>query len=399
MDRWRLSEAVGHFQSAKAGREKAAELGNHAAAVFGFHNRHGIAMAERFLGRVDAARKAYDLLVGDLQQALSQRLSEPQRRGLQERLLNSRERRADCELFQGSPREAAALYESTLRFGESEDLLAGRFASLGPQLQFKRALALALAGDPTTAAKALAQGGAAAERLTAGQRQQVEPIQRVAQYVGDLVAGVPTAPVQLRQLLNAQYEQSRNSTSRDQLEVLLLAAKVLLSQKPPADEDAEKELEAALRLVRLPGRNGAGRELLAYLRPVYDAVIARKASQSAGDVRELILLALEARTAQRSYSLPADRPVLVFHFYGDAGAALVLPTTGPGQVHRLPFGRASVVAGDRQRPALPEPLERSLANVERIAIFWHDPIAGVEPTHYPFAAHPGHELVRLVDDH
>lgn len=398
MDRWRLSEAVGHFQSAKAGREKAAELGNHAAAAFAFHNRHGIAMAERFLGRVEEARKAYDLLIDDLEQSLRQRLAEPQRRALQERLLNSRERRADCELFQGAPREAAALYESTLRFGESEDLLAGRFASLGPQLQFKRAVSLALASDAPSAAKALAQGAAAAERLTAGQRQQVEPIERVARCVLDLVSGVAAAPTELRQVLNAQYEEGRNSASRDQLEVLLLAAKVLLSQQPSTADDSQKDAEAALRLARLPGRSGAGRELLAYLRGVYDAAIARLATQSGCDARELALLALEARTAERSHSVPTGRSMLVFHFQSDRGVAILVPPVGAGQVHRLPFGLTNILSKERAQLALPEPLEKSLGGVQRVAIYWHDPVVGLEPTSFPFAVKPVHELVRIGGD-
>ena len=59
MDQWKVEEASKQFQAAYHIRLTNKEEKNPFAAIYVFHDRHGMAMASRYRGNLDAARRTY----------------------------------------------------------------------------------------------------------------------------------------------------------------------------------------------------------------------------------------------------------------------------------------------------------------------------------------------------
>ena len=145
MDRWQVREAQKCFEEAKRLREDYWSRGfgkNNVTRNLVFHDRHGIAMANRYLGKNGAATREYDRIIADLKNVLQTDLSTVDRHDFQDRLLNTLERRADCELF-GCPKGGAAVLwlTRTREYADDVELLEDRNWQRLAQLLYKRSLA------------------------------------------------------------------------------------------------------------------------------------------------------------------------------------------------------------------------------------------------------------------
>ena len=68
IDQWKVDEARKQFQDAYNIR-LTNEKENPLAAVYVFHDRHGSALASRYLGNLDAARRTFKAVVEEVQAA------------------------------------------------------------------------------------------------------------------------------------------------------------------------------------------------------------------------------------------------------------------------------------------------------------------------------------------
>ena len=115
IDRWQVDEAKKYFtQALEIRNANQLESQNPFASIYVLHNMHGLAMTLRFQGDPVSARQKYDevivLIENKLAEAENLSLQSDHElpgqlrylRELRERLVNSRYRRADCELFSGA---------------------------------------------------------------------------------------------------------------------------------------------------------------------------------------------------------------------------------------------------------------------------------------------------------
>ena len=123
MDQWKVEEASKQFQAAYHIRLTNKEDQNPLCRdLSSSTDRHGMAMASRYRGNLDAARRTYKTVVDEIKTALADaqrqqgagglptcrkaadRQPAPRRYhpALRERLSNSLERWADCELYSGA---------------------------------------------------------------------------------------------------------------------------------------------------------------------------------------------------------------------------------------------------------------------------------------------------------
>ena len=129
MDQWEVEEANKQFQAAYHVRLADKEEKNPLAAVYVLHDRHGMAMTARYRGHLDGARRTYKSIVDEIKAALAEAErrhggagQEMAVRSLRERLSNSLERWADCELYSGAASDGKV---NLLQAAESYDQARG----------------------------------------------------------------------------------------------------------------------------------------------------------------------------------------------------------------------------------------------------------------------------------
>ena len=140
IDQWQIGKAKKYFDEALEIRNSNAREGqNPFADIYVFHNMHGLAMVARYSGDLDTARKNYDEVIAKIAAKYEKPTISPDTPGqlryyreLRERLSNSRERRADCELLSGaaSGSRNVNLRLAETRFDESQKLADVRAARI-----------------------------------------------------------------------------------------------------------------------------------------------------------------------------------------------------------------------------------------------------------------------------
>jgi serine/threonine protein kinase/tetratricopeptide (TPR) repeat protein len=391
LDSWSAGKAIERFGQARQQREASARLGNPLASVFAFHDRHGECMARRFSGDGDAARNGYDQLIADIERALEAGgISAKERRDLGQRVVNSRERRGDCDLFAGAPLSAVEKYESAFHFGDQEDLFVGRQLVEAVRLRYKLAIAWSMGRRPTEARQPFEDAEQRRIALTDGQQRDLQSLRDAANAILRLAQGdIARARQDLLGFVQQQYDSRRNNISRDDLDLLLLAMRALLSFLPSDAEtgDLRRTVDLTVRLARLPLRWGASPDVLRYLRPTYTAAIEGILTAAEPDALTALRLSMEARTGKQQFQQPVDRPLLVFHLSTQRGWAMVA-TPGTTQVRHFPL---TITTGDMAAQTAPNPmlslpadLKAIIGSAKSASIVWTDPITQLAPKNYPF---------------
>ena len=72
IDQWKVEEASKQFQAAYHIRLTDKEEKDPFAAIYVFHDRHGMAMASRYRGNLDSARRTYKTVVDEIKAALAE---------------------------------------------------------------------------------------------------------------------------------------------------------------------------------------------------------------------------------------------------------------------------------------------------------------------------------------
>lgn len=392
LDSWAIRKSIEQFQLARDQRESSARSGNPVAQVFAFHDRHGEAMARRFSGDLAAARKGYDRLIVDIESAAQAAgASAKDRRDLALRLLNTRERRADCDLFDDAAEQAAEKYEMASRFGEQEDLFVSNSVPEAARIRFKQAIASAIAKKPADARKAMAEGEKRMDLLADGHKRELQPLREAALGLVLLTDGdVSKAARQVRDHVQSQFETRRSKLTRDDLDLLLLAMRMTLRVATKLDQkELAASVDLAVRLARLPTRATPSDEVLRYLRPVFDRAIEATLDSAMPDPSLAAELAAEAHFAAQRVTFPADQIVVVLHLAAERGWAIVMTPGKPARHLPLGFGLDDIISATTvQKPHLPVELKELLASKHPVSVCWHDPVNGLDEKNFPVEKSP-----------
>ncbi len=397
MDRWNVGKAQREFETAKSIRHlNWNDKGNPFASIYVFHNSHGLAMAQRYLGNVESAEAQYAELIvkieAELDKGKKQESPPPghQRylRDLRERLTNSKERLADCTLYHEAAlgpelerfERASILYQEATT--DADDLAAMVVHS------FKRCIVLALMGDVKTAREEFEQ---TRQQSIIGERStRVDVVRSLAEsIIGYKEAADPsTAHASLRQFLVQQcdlnpYEQLRRET----LELQLLCAELLLRSELSSPEDQANVSEDRERLETLLDKftghlnqHSAIDVMLPFLRRSYDLAILALGKAEPIDADRAARLILVARGPAHGGSTENVR--VLFHLHEDDGLVVLSRPDGTNAAFRLDgIGRRQVKQNGRGKPeaqdlSLPEPLVEIILQHqsagEGIACLWSD---------------------------
>ena len=362
MDQWKVDEARRQFQEAGNIRwTNQRESQNPFAAIYVFHNRHGQAITFRYQGKAEAARGQFAALVGDEPRvgdlkAAWKESSRPSprpgqqryHRDLSERLANSMERWADCELYGGAASGAPVNLARARQLYHLARSLSGELATR-VVMACKYCIIAALQGKVEDARKVFNDPEISNRKMAGRDSKRAELMRQVADAVLALKEkGIPEGQKRLRAFLDRCRLVNTNpeNTRRETLELQLFAAELLLGTDLKAND-----LEAASRDLRylddlLTAFRGR-RDMLPFLRRYYSLAI-RATGKS--DLVQLCQYILASRAAQpRDRLLSEGVTLLVFYFASEdnhapaaENFAILLPPGGPGTFFPLNLTRQQI---------------------------------------------------------
>lgn len=380
MDQWRIREAREAFeltmQALDAYHGEHPEDRSLAWVANVFHNRHALAMADRYSGNLPAAVQQYEQLRRDMERELPKWADDPDQPVLRERLVNTLERLADCRLQLRDVRAAGELRSAKRA---NEGLSRSRTLEDQGSLLCKRAIALGWEGESADAAEELAEF----DRLFKSRRiPRLDALRNIAGILVQLSGpqGAPAAQ-ELRGVLERICDENLNAKfDRDQLDLYLLAARELLRQQAQDPAATARNAKQLFELVPKSNRGFSHPASLAYRRHYYDAALrAWLASPEPKDLDEALDDLAFAKTNEY-YGELADKTVLMFYFPEDpqqSGCAILYDDEHGGKI--FPLDRP---AG--QSP-LPAPLaERIAASVLPLEVHWRDDVLGLKNESFPY---------------
>ncbi len=315
------------------------------------HNLHGIAMARRFQGDTSGAARNYRELVGLVEATYSEfqrrMVDDDIHEQLLERIVNTQERLGDCNLF-GNPRdrdlkEALDDYRRAMHRVHwlKDHRRRDRWTAT---LLYKQALALSLP-SPNQDAELAAEMCLRADEIFSRQQTTATGLYRalgqLTTRVVNMAVGTPVALGESHSQLGAATELRRAILDfrdmvgplphRDELELALFSAKVLLDRSGDSDryqllEDADLLLSfCRIALAPYAGNDAGGfsrsenraSDSRVYLRPYYDTVMRIKLQMSRKDVRDLLELQREATQGTYYVKGEAIVPVLATYVLDD----------------------------------------------------------------------------------
>lgn len=329
------------------------------------HHLHGLAMAKRFRGREPEAVEDYRLIVQMTAESMTQlkhgqisaQAAGDAEKRLLERLVNSQERLADCNLFGDPSRrdlgEAADDYRRALHACAS--MPAGTTRSQRRMaLLYRLSLSLALPSKSQDVELASEFCREACELRSAAKIRSVEvngTLGLVAEAVVKVFAekeglvresaasesksetATPspaaknlTALANLRKTIRDLCDELNGNLHRDQLETLLLATKVLADEVPDQDRyHLAEDSELLLYLCRLVLPKGSAQgdiryrrqEAGAYLHAYFDTVLRTKLRMNPKHVKDLIEVQWEATRGEFFTKPQFNAPVLAVYLLED----------------------------------------------------------------------------------
>ena len=219
MDQWKVEEANKQFQAAYHIRLTNKEEKNPFAAIFVFQNRHGSAMAARYRGNLDAARRTYKSVVVEIESALAEARHQhgaagqpTDIRALHERLGNSLERWADCELYSGAASDGKVnLSQADENYDQARKVTPEWSDAV--VIGYKLAMVRALNGKSQAAREVLAGLDADKRQVLEASKERVMLVKQVAEAV---LAVKSAPPAEGRKLLHNFLDQFKlNPAYRD----------------------------------------------------------------------------------------------------------------------------------------------------------------------------------------
>lgn len=378
------------------------------------HHLHGLAMAKRFQGQEQEAIEDYRMIVHMTAMSMnhlkhadnqSQSAVETEQR-LLERLVNSQERLADCNLFGDAAkrdlREAADDYRRALQ--ATATMPAGNTRSQRRMsLLYRLAIALSLPSSIQDVPLAM-EYCREAEGIRKDQKIRsievsgtigliAEAIVKVYAERNQVTALSPNkeqnppaekpenALAHLRKTIRDLSDELNGNPHRDQLEALLLATKVLTDEVPDNDryhltEDAELMLYFCRLILpkssNLTDQRYAKQDSSAYLRSYYDTVMRTKLRMKPQHVKDLLEIQWEATNGEFYTKPRLTAPVLAVYLFHDQ-CLLLLDIPGGVSRHYSLEGQDCVADVQRacgkaeHRLPLPNELQRELVQLRNRA--------------------------------
>ena len=389
MEQWKFSKAAEAFAQANdfLGKEHDRE-----AEIVRFHNMHGLAMARRFTGDPDEALAEYRKISTSIRSIFSQLRTNQGveknfgdlRERLVERLVNTLERQADCNLFQdkGDLKEAADDLRRAIRIA---DLLPKEQQNLTKAKQlYKLGLALgkrSIYQDLDLALGCLKEGDKLCKDLNENEKLNLRYHSKLAHAIVDLMNESPlvetggddkatkkekcnTALSELRKVIEDLRPKLQNQIHRDDLELLLFATASLVTENLGKEADrylllADSEL--LLLLCRYAMRCDH-LETQHYLRHYFDTAIRAMIAARPKHVQGIIEATYEARIA-RNYNKPSrSSPSLTFYYLDNRFHAFLDVPKGISKEYLFDEGVDLDVLKDAEKNQRKLPLPRQLAN-------------------------------------
>jgi tetratricopeptide (TPR) repeat protein len=426
MDQWRLSEAKDDFEEAirlhqaALGMKSAPARPEHKTLARIFHNMHGLAMTDRFAGRLDDAHQSYAVVLEDVSAQLDK--PEAQRdQELTERLVNTAERLGDLWLFRANPEpeDAQSYYDAA--FGYASEISGTTVTSGDPdrdtvqaRILLKRTIALILAERPEETARELDE----LKRILAP--YEAAPYSEGKLYADSahgliLLAGGREGSVEGRKKLRVVLQtvlQDADSPStgssaqyglrRDTFELLLFVwARLLDSEYPESLPEVEPEelLDDIDTVFRIRPEVLPDPALLSYLKPHYDLAV--KAEIELSEQADPGTIVRHVAMANKTSGFVAVRllrkPILCFYFFRqeqDGGYALLFEPGKPLYKSRLELSEAGIAAlvSSQTKLALPQELLDRLRQCEQpVVIDWKT------DEFFPFECPPNAEIAAADD--
>ncbi len=380
MDQWKVEQAYQLFVEAHSLREFN-RTRNPLAAIYVLHNLHGKAMAQRYRGKVAAARAEYEEVLAKINvelTAVARRDVRPTGRqryawDLRERQSNALERRADCELYEGA---ASAPQSVKLREAADNYQQAGELA-VDPAAQVvhacKSCLCLALRGDVAAAEDRFSRDEVRARAIIGQGQERVRIARQLTAAVlaykkaADPAGGRDALRRFLDRLDLDPYPADR--LRRENLEMQLLALELLISSQSSAPDAPPAPLEDVERLDRLLTAfehrlesYAAVEGMLPFLRRFFELGISASGEQAPERTRRLILASrgpgrgLKPDALNILFQVQAERTFVVGVWPDGTTEAFRLEGVGR---ERLKQQRAG--GGGRPLPPLPADLVRAVA--------------------------------------
>ncbi|WP_437203437.1 caspase family protein [Planctomicrobium sp. SH664] len=437
------------------GQGGASSSGDMEAKILTFHNLHGAALAQKFLGQRDEAvgqyRRLYSQILDEflrLRQADDRETNYRQTKGrLVERLVNTLERTADCSLFNlpTNATEAADDYRRALV--ACGYMVPEKRSRLEQRVRYKYALALSIPGttayDPELAAEQLRLAADSTKPATEGKSQQEiargdvginQPSIHICRDLTRLLLAADLKPdpqgeltCQLEQLakyagilrntLEAYLDEERlnRTLNREDLEAAMFALKILLEDlKEPLAEIKDpliptrvarrNDLTTLLGYCRSARRGGY--DSLPFSRPYYDCALRGLIALEPKNAKQLIEVSYEAMHAQM-YRKSEKPEIMMVVYCLDPVSYVFLDVPGsvsscfalPQEVNAKFLSEAA--RGERKLQ-LPTQVykELAMAGVEGLPVLacWRDCVTGVgidqseQPTQTVLASGSGGEI-------
>lgn len=325
MDRWKLNEARTHFLAALEIRRHLSTF-DLTTQVRILHNEHGLAMVDRFSGRLSDARDRYERLTTEARGLLRQTGSRFESELVYGRIANSLERLSDCYLF-ATPSEPVIAYETIDRAVQlSSGLSLQQHARTQARLSCKAAMAMAMAGEPQQALEHLARiRETDYKQLVGNQIHEMDVYWNLGDGVARLKLDAVNGRSPLRSAIDAAMASSQGlAAGRQQWEIALCASDLLVHSHG-AEVTVERQRDAD-RLLQLAAGGFLNASNLPYLRPYLDTALrVRFQSPDTLRLRSLADIAVRAKSGRATDELPRDRSSVVFHLFRQDGYVLVLP--------------------------------------------------------------------------
>lgn len=383
MDQWDVERAYAEFEAAYSIRFINAQE-DPSAAIYVFHNLHGKAMAQRYLGKVESARSEFDEVLAKIEAEREQVPEASRRPGLQrfardlrERWSNALERRADCELFEGAASDPASVDLGLASADYERAAEAAEDPGARVVQACKRCLALALQDETATAREEFQAETVSRRPVIGASAERVRVLRQLtAAVLAQQEAGLPAGTAGLRQFL-VQFDRDpypSDRLRREILELQLFAAELLVASdlKTPAGRTAARQdvayLEQLLRkFEELLNAHATRETMLPFLRRYYDLALAALGDSDADRAARLILA---SRGPEEKPDPDAVR--ILFHLHDTEGLAVALLPDGTSTAFRLPqLGRKPLKQKPRGQAngpvwTLPSPLQ-TLITAQRTA--------------------------------
>ncbi|MEZ6124769.1 MAG: caspase family protein [Planctomycetaceae bacterium] len=340
---------------------------DHQARIAYFHNIHGLAMAQRFRSECEAAKRKYRALAMELEHALGQvrrrRENDSQvEMELLQRLINTLERLADCNLF-GDPetRELSEALDDYDRANARIHLLPVQQRRVWQsKLSWKQALALALPSphqdtqlalaltreaDRLFAERKVGSGGleqALGELTTPMVELLAEDASRSQSDRLDRPDALTTARENLRSTLLSYRDVIGDNVHRDQLELCLFASDLLVQfGQESSSLLALQDTDLLLSFCRIPlapyrhsfAREPAVSEARLYLQPYFDTAMTSLLNSDRQPTKKLLRLQWESTRGSVCPKDEVQHPVVAVH----------LINSEPYLMYSLPHGPSAVL--------------------------------------------------------